>query len=146
MLKLDGEEITDVDRDLAKNFEKNNEENDRPFTSIGIVNNNSAKEGIFEEDPFPEKPNNEENLIPEEKKDQIDNNISNKNDVIQIGGNKSESKDTEDKIISSVTTTKQIMKSETISNFNSIKEKEKEKEKINPTLLKKVFYLYKNNL
>jgi len=47
LAKLDNEDVTPVDRDLAKNFEIMNDSEMRPNTSVGIQNYNNKKEEFF---------------------------------------------------------------------------------------------------
>jgi hypothetical protein len=72
--KLDGDEITEVDRDIAKNYDNVSEENNRPFTTMNIRDNPILEKEslLIEDNPFPEKPENLENeensnLITEKK-------------------------------------------------------------------------------
>lgn len=71
--KLDNQEISAVDRDLAKNFENNNNDNDmRPNTSVGIPHQNNKIEELFPKDNSSDENKEEEIKLPE---DIIDNNL-----------------------------------------------------------------------
>jgi hypothetical protein len=78
-----------------------------------------------------EKEGNDNEKVNDIKKEENKIKVNNKNNMNMINNNNINKNP--------------ILKCETISNFNNIKEKDKDKDKINPSLIKKVIKIFINN-
>lgn len=137
LMKLDNEDITVVDRDVAKNYENFNNSDMRPNTSVGVAHYNNKIEELF---PSENKGDMDENLSSEaenqitnnDQKPQVaefiekvntnktqNNSIDNESKLNNVSQN---AKETNNKITKSVVDYKKKTNTQTMSNF-SVKDK-----------------------
>ena len=73
--KLDNEEITVVDRDVAKCFENNDNATNRPNTSLGVPHTSNKKEEFFQNNNFEEIHNENVEIYSEIMKENKTDNL-----------------------------------------------------------------------